>query len=346
MSPTVQVDVVVLQHLLNFWDSRNIDINPIWKVLNIDATQPLPRWVAAERLSGVHKYLVELGFGEILIAQAGQYLAQQNLPLTRLLACGETLEKSLPQCIRFTHLTVGNAQFELELSDDSQIIRVVPAQRSDCSCQLLMALACLSRAIAEVLVGTLKPGELSLHLPWHVADHRRLEELLLVPVIAGEVFALEIQLPAWQRQNPAHNATVFRYTLREVEKDDQKFREYLAIYNELKKTLEQCLLERNVSQEVVAARMDISVRNLQRRLKALGTSYQSLLDEARQELTMKLILDEATPLYEISFMVGYTEPSAFYKAFKRWTGKTPGEYRMTLAPEAAKTEVNAVLDEV
>lgn len=346
MSPTVQVDVVVLQHLLNFWDSRNIDINPIWKVLDIDATQPLPRWVAAERLSGVHEYLIEQGFGEALVVQAGQYLAQQNLPLTRLLACGETLEKSLPQCIRFTHLTVGNVQFELESRDEFQVVRIVPAESSDCNCQLLMALACLSRAIAGVLAGTLKAGELSLHLPWHISDHSKMEELLLVPVVADEGFALEIKLPAWQRQNPAHNATVFRHTLREVEKDDQKFREYLAIYDELKETLEQCLLERNVSQEVVAARMDISVRNLQRRLKALGTSYQNLLDEARQALTMKLIRDEATPLYEISFMVGYTEPSAFYKAFKRWTGKTPGEYRLTLAPEAEKSDLNAVLDEV
>jgi len=36
-------------------------------------------------------------------------------------------------------------------------------------------------------------------------------------------------------------------------------------------------------------------------------------------------------LYEVSFMVGYNEPSAFYKAFKRWTGMTPGDYRLALS---------------
>ena len=74
-------------------------------------------------------------------------------------------------------------------------------------------------------------------------------------------------------------------------------------------------------------RLGISVRNLQRRLKALGTTYQNLLDEGRQALAMKVIREGDMPLYEVAYLVGYTEPSAFYKAFKRWTGSTPGDYR-------------------
>ena len=86
-------------------------------------------------------------------------------------------------------------------------------------------------------------------------------------------------------------------------------------------------MRRHVAQEDVAGQLGISVRNLQRRLKALGTTYQVLLDESRQILAMRLIEDYAIPLYEIAYMVGYAEPSAFYKAFKRWTGSTPGDYR-------------------
>lgn len=342
MSPTVQVDVVVLQHLLNFWDNHNIDINPIWKVLDIDATQPLPRWVAAERLSDVHGYLLNKGFSERLIVEAGRYLAEQNLPLTRLIRCGESLEKSLPQCIQFTHLTVGNVQFDLVARHESKTVRITAVEDSGCQCQLLMALSCLYSAVQCVLGHYASGKGLLLFLPQrfeHVADQFDLE------VMVSDHFALEISLSCWQYHNPNSNDAAFRAAMREAERDDRKFREYLAIYDELKETLEQCLPERNVSQEGVAARMDISVRNLQRRLKALGTSYQNLLDEARQSLAMTLIEDGSTPLYEISFLVGYTEPSAFYKAFKRWTNKTPGEYRLALSTEKEKPAISAVSDE-
>ena len=84
-----------------------------------------------------------------------------------------------------------------------------------------------------------------------------------------------------------------------------------------------------MSQDHVASQLGISVRNLQRRLRPLGTTYQQLLDEARQELAIKLIAEGDQPLYEIAYLVGYTEPSAFYKAFRRWTGMTPGEFRQS-----------------
>ena len=346
MGPTAQVDVVVLQHLLNFWDSRNIDIKPIWKVLDIDATQPLPRWIAAESLSDVHTYLMQQGFGANLIVEAGQYLADQQLPLARLVACGESLRHSLPQCIRFAYLTVVSVQFDLDTHPQSRVVRITPVDLNSNSNQLLMALSCMCAATISGLGDSLQPGDLSLRLPHHIAEQSEIERAFSLPANADDIFALEISLSAWERINPAYNAAVFRSAFREAEREDQKFRDYIAIYDELKNILQQCLLERNVSQEDVAARIGISVRNLQRRLKALGTSYQSLLDEARQALTMKLICDESTPLYEISFLVGYTEPSAFYKAFKRWTGKTPGEYRLTLpTTESRSEELSVVSDE-
>src|SRR5690606_5551943 len=98
--------------------------------------------------------------------------------------------------------------------------------------------------------------------------------------------------------------------------------------------VQECLERRVITQEAVADQVGLSVRNLQRRLKTLGTTYQNLLDESRQALAMRLVESSDTPLYEIAFMVGYAEPSAFYKAFRRWTGSTPGEYRQALEETA------------
>jgi len=338
MSPTAQVDVVVLQHLLNFWHSQGIDINPIWKVLGIDVTQPLPRWIAASSLSDVHRYLDEQHDAAALAVQAGRYLAQQELPLSRLLTNGESLQHCLPTCFRFSYLTVGSVSFQLDRHEDALRIQI-NATAQACEVQQLVALSGLFTAISSILAGSINDQDLTVYLPESFAVDTAVQRLFAYPLNSAPEFVLEISMSAWMRNNPHQNSVEYRQALREFEREDNKFREYVALHDELKEILQQCLLERNVSQEDAAARLDISVRNLQRRLKALGTTYQNLLDEARRALAMKLIVDESTPLYEISFMVGYNEPSAFYKAFKRWTGITPGEYRLTSQPKGIKPEV-------
>jgi AraC-like DNA-binding protein len=79
--------------------------------------------------------------------------------------------------------------------------------------------------------------------------------------------------------------------------------------------------------EAIARTLAISVRNLQRELQAEGTSYQQLLDETRKELAVRYLKKPDTPIHDVAFLLGFSEPSAFHRAFKRWTGKTPRAYR-------------------
>jgi AraC-like DNA-binding protein len=80
----------------------------------------------------------------------------------------------------------------------------------------------------------------------------------------------------------------------------------------------------------IAMAMGVSERTLQRRLRDEGTSFEALLDETRFELASSYLRDPAIGISEIAWLVGYTEISAFYRAFGRWTGTTPGTYRARL----------------
>lgn len=80
--------------------------------------------------------------------------------------------------------------------------------------------------------------------------------------------------------------------------------------------------------ETIARSFAISVRHLQRSLQAEGTSYQRLLDQTRKELALRYLKKSDTAIYDIAFLLGFSEPSAFNRAFKRWTGKTPRDYRL------------------
>ncbi|OKH41731.1 AraC family transcriptional regulator [Calothrix sp. HK-06] len=78
--------------------------------------------------------------------------------------------------------------------------------------------------------------------------------------------------------------------------------------------------------EEIARILTISVRNLQRELQTEGTSYQQLLDETRKELALRYLKKPNTSIHDVAFLLGFSEPSAFHRAFKRWTGQTPRAY--------------------
>lgn len=83
----------------------------------------------------------------------------------------------------------------------------------------------------------------------------------------------------------------------------------------------------HITEEDIASALHLSLRGLQRKLKSEGASYKQLLDETRRELANQYIRSSQLPINEISYLLGFSEPSNFSRAFKRWTGASPREYR-------------------
>jgi AraC-like DNA-binding protein len=76
-----------------------------------------------------------------------------------------------------------------------------------------------------------------------------------------------------------------------------------------------------------ARALRLSARSLHRFLQAEGTSFRELLDQLRQERAAGLLANPRCSIGEVSFLLGFSELSSFYRAFRRWTGKTPAEFR-------------------
>jgi len=77
----------------------------------------------------------------------------------------------------------------------------------------------------------------------------------------------------------------------------------------------------------IAFQLNISARNLQNKLKEQGTTYKQILEEVQKELTISYLQSDTTSNKEIAWLMGYNDLGNFYRAFKRWTGKTPNEFR-------------------
>ena len=73
--------------------------------------------------------------------------------------------------------------------------------------------------------------------------------------------------------------------------------------------------------------LGMSPRTLQRKLSDLGVSFSDILQETRFQVSQNLLTDDSLSLAEVSFLTGFSESSAFHRAFKKWTGVTPLQWR-------------------
>ena len=78
---------------------------------------------------------------------------------------------------------------------------------------------------------------------------------------------------------------------------------------------------------LIAAQLGMSERTLQRRLQEEGTTYQEILDNTRHYLARELLRNTSLSLTDVAVQLGFAEPSAFFRAFRKWEGTTPGQYR-------------------
>ena len=98
----------------------------------------------------------------------------------------------------------------------------------------------------------------------------------------------------------------------------------------IKLTILDQLPDHTLTEEEAAASQNMSLRTFQRRLEDEGTRFRALLDQTRTERAETLLSDPLCSLSEVGYHCGFSEQASFSRAFKRWTGKTPSEYRKAL----------------
>jgi len=115
--------------------------------------------------------------------------------------------------------------------------------------------------------------------------------------------------------------------------NDQTVIDYLArcdsasITMQVRSLIIELLPDGRPGQEAIAESLHMSLRSLQRRLKNENTSFTRLLNETQQQLAMQYIRESHRSIGEITYLLGYSEPGSFTRAFRRWTGKSPLQFR-------------------
>ena len=92
------------------------------------------------------------------------------------------------------------------------------------------------------------------------------------------------------------------------------------------------LAEGQPALDAVSRQLGVSARTLQRRLRDERTSFAAVVEDLRRQMAPTLLKDESLAVYEVAYLLGYADPSAFFRAFRRWHEQSPAEYRQRAVP--------------
>ncbi len=161
------------------------------------------------------------------------------------------------------------------------------------------------------------------------SDFKEYERIFKIkPKFNGKTNQLIFDKKELMREFPHADHQFGSYLRHYAENTEQRQNAATGYSHRITYSLKKSILDGTVySLETVADLLDMSVRQLQYKLKEEGTSYQELLDSVRSDIAKHLLEQKDIFMCDIAFMLGFSEQSSFNHAFKKWTGSTPGAFR-------------------
>lgn len=149
------------------------------------------------------------------------------------------------------------------------------------------------------------------------------------PILFGaEGNQLRLNLDSLAQRNPEHCPSTWRHLLQLCERELEQLTRTRSLRERIIQLLGPLLNGgREPDLEEVAARLKLPTWTLRRKLAEEGTQFRAILNDTRRDLAMTYIRDTELAFGEIAYLLGFASAEAFQRAFKRWSGQTPGEFR-------------------
>ena len=325
----------MLQALIAFCEDRGLDSTRIVALSGFSIAQLMNRSrleITDQQVESLWKNIVQLSKDELIGLHFGatMQLAALNI-VGQIIQTSGTVRDALLQVRSLMHFVTDLYTMEIELGRKTCVIEYrknegfdhLPTTQRQFG-DFLIALTI--HELKGLLLKNLKPTmvglpsfqrdrslayERALRCPARKSEHYIVEfpkEYLAFPIITANY---EIQTLLINQMNELQNPNELPGSL------SKRIFNYLITNSYLY----------SLSIEAVAENFNVSVRTLQRKLKGEGVSYVQIVEEVRKSLAIHYMQNGTSSVKEISSILGYAEPSAFVRAFKKWTGKTPTDFR-------------------
>ncbi|MDG9856447.1 MULTISPECIES: AraC family transcriptional regulator [Pseudomonas] len=173
----------------------------------------------------------------------------------------------------------------------------------------------------------LRPEKVEIEYPAPAWASRFEEALGCTVEFGAEHNQLRLDQTTLARANPDHCPSTWRQLLEICEKELEQLTRTRSLRERVAQLLGPMLNGSEPDLEEVAARLKLPTWTLRRKLAEEGTQFRSILNDTRRDLAMIYIRDTDLAFGEIAYLLGFASAEAFQRAFKRWSGQTPGEFR-------------------
>lgn len=268
---------------------------------------------------------------EYLGLHMGQHMSLSAAGLIyQIVQSSRTVREALHYCAEFAAL--GCSSLPITISDDGSAIFIPQGDwEKRCPQSLQQTLdGLLVFSLREFHSLTLyKHAPICIHLSRPKADVEYLESVFQCPVLLGQkddrivLNPKHMELPIVTSDYRLLKVLV-NYANEKVASMNEAKGEF---FTKVKSSILNMVKPQFPSIGQVADQLHVSVRTLQRRLKTEGFTFQDVIEQLRREFAEDYLSRPELSIGEIAFLLSYAETSAFVRAFKRWTGKTPGEWR-------------------
>jgi len=240
-----------------------------------------------------------------------------------------TVRHSLERVERYCRLWTGNLTYELRDRDGGVdfVLHRSGERRLGLRLSNEATIASATSLIRQTAFAGFRPQTVRLQ---HAAPETTVahERYFGCPVFFGtDRDALSIGSEALARPNRLGDDGISRYLLNHLDAEIEALEGDEPVENLVRQVVSRSLSEGVPRMADVARRLAMSERTLHRRLAATGLSFKTEVQATRRELAENLLRQSRYTLSEVAFLTGFSEQSAFQRAFKRWTGKTPAAFR-------------------
>jgi len=234
---------------------------------------------------------------------------------------------ALRNLVRYLHLHVRGAAPVLAVQDHLASLGYVIFQSAVEATDQIGdgAIAVAFNVMRELCGPDFKPAEI-LIAHREPDDVRPFRRFFCAPLrFDAQQYALVFSSTWLSRRLPSNDPELLRMLQRQVDEREVRYHEHLP--EQVRRVLRSALLTGHATEAQVAALFAMQTRTLHRRLSAFGTSFRKLLEESRYDHARQLLRDSRMEMSEIAAALAYSEPSAFTRAFRRWSGTSPARWR-------------------
>ncbi|MEM9038704.1 MAG: AraC family transcriptional regulator [Actinomycetota bacterium] len=300
--------------------------------LGLDPTPGPPSLIDAESFYEVVETIVGDGDPGLPYRYAQSFSIDQYGVLGLAFKTATTLRAALQRAERYVALMGDAVHYELRSEGDGDAVFVVggrPAHRLGVCVANEGAIAALVSVCREVTApdSVLTPTSVSFaHRSTGPLDAA--EEFFGCPVRHGQaVDAFRLDQASLDSTTRLGDDALSEYLLDQLEEELRSAEAERGLHARVRHVIANGLADGVPPMRVVASRVGMSERTLQRRLADDDLRFQDLLVEVRRTVATALLTTTDHSLVDIAFLTGFSEQSAFQRAFKRWTGRTPLEVR-------------------